>query len=1599
MLVEDILQPKPDDRLVEDLMADQPSGKTLSGGALDTRAFQFDLAFGDETPGYDTLKKDIVEGREDELRLRLAALEDEKSARNAVGLALSTVASGIPADPKLVAELAVPQATNPTTVLEKKVVETAIDANVALSNNSRVQETLASGEVFGPELPEIEKNGVIRTILQTRDDALTEVEKQRGWLAWGIGEAAQLAEFPSWWNVIRDPGNEDIQTSSYLPGSNLLERANKLWALEPNEFAAALDSELAALSAVNISDARRFLDVVKHRSDTDALVSDAMFLTAIPAAKAAKGAAKVVRSVKGGSSEAVKEALSATKDIAKAAGEKYVEPTDVVAAAGNIEEAARLKAWEKIAENMVPGGSDMTKKKLSQVFKNIPGMFDPTFKFADAPEYAKKYADDIVKNFQRQATLITRAIGQNATIATLPPKALEATFQAAEKEVASKTKGLADYIKGTTVRYMPDDNLGVGQVETTFGTETGLFKSAEDALQAAEHQFALPDNSYLIKQEGTGYSIKFYKDVSETGDATIDDAIQTSAKSSFQSWFGDTVGTALKSMLSPKTKLDEFQQAQRLALVTGQTSMEAAVRELARPIETLYNLTGKKGWKEFQTMLNIGRTTLRDPSDPTSMGLWYNTVGELGEAWMMHMKRVPTSAEVDAYYAYKQLSDVDYLNRSILLWKQGVKTGHRAYEFKAFTGEGQKISFYVEGKRMDTIPHANVEFIEVYMDGSNKTKNFSKLKGKERKAFETDLASGAVKLIRRRNPDDASLQMMTGNDADPVLFVAVRDVTETPLRLDKQLNYNPGGHVVYKNSHYVKAPNIVDGEYKGDRTLFAADSADDAADKASKLQQAMKMYENKDPGLDAYLRSNLPWTPEEFKKLYQRGMLKKGMRVAGVRQGELTTDAGVRFASGKYFTDEYKELNTSDLREYADAYRSSKEYAQPKSARLKQIVKDGTEDKPLWKLEDAALVNPVQTQVAAMGGVIRSALYEDYQFQAARSWIEEFGNAQSNLAAGLKYNGKQLSLKELRQNPLFYLKNADIALTNPLRAEQARQIRQSILNLVGTPSKTALQLDTYKNMLIDGKMGKYIPDKAIPFIRDPFSYARAVAFHTKLGLFNPVQLFVQMNTLVNAMAISPLSAAKAAPSVWLMMMTKMTQDPKIIEHFGTMSQKMLGLDQASFVDARKWMDHFALDTIGKEFAWLDDVSDPELFRGKTGKLFLDKGPMLFNFAERAVRTQAFLTAYTDFIKLNPKKAGKLSIADAKQVLLKSQPMFANMTRDANAWWQRGITGNFSQFFGYPTRMMELMLGKQLTAAEKARLIGMQLTLYGAAPAAGIYTAFDKGDFGAAVAAVNPFDEDIRTYALKKGYNLDEGTVGYIYNGITAMGLSAGFEYTTGKPLVLNVGERYGVAIPQVGQTIADNFRDHGVWSALAITATGASGSIAADILRSASPVIDDLVGMANGNGSPLTVPDILNATREISTSNQAHRLAAALMGTAYLSKTGSVINADQDQLGEAFKAFTGLEETSVGDAFKMISAQKERKEMLNDIRKRVRQIRGYMRDAAPEDRLRYRKEVEALVQSYSLLPSEMKSILRDTGPEGELDDEIRKDFEKQFQEQ
>ena len=309
-----------------------------------------------------------------------------------------------------------------------------------------------------------------------------------------------------------------------------------------------------------------------------------------------------------------------------------------------------------------------------------------------------------------------------------------------------------------------------------------------------------------------------------------------------------------------------------------------------------------------------------------------------------------------------------------------------------------------------------------------------------------------------------------------------------------------------------------------------------------------------------------------------------------------------------------------------------------------------------------------------------------------------------------------------------------------------------------------------------------------------------------------------------------------------------------------------------------------------DYGVLDDISNPRLFGGITGK-FLDAGTTAFNEGEKINRLVAFATAYREW------KAGSAGAAldnrTLTNMLSRADDMTVNMSSANNAVWQKGLAAIPAQFFTYQARLTEQYLSKTLTIPEKARLMAVHSILFGVPTAVG-------GAVG-----VWPVYDQVKKYLIDNNIPYDDNVTQGILNGLPQLALRV----ASGDDV--NIGQRYGTGGIS---TLSDIW--HNPEKTLPIL-LGASGSILGDAAATLYPGLHALWDLASGNPNgvyPLDTQTLTLPLKDISTYNASTRLVYALMTGKWLSKYGKTIDNVTD--GEAWlQTMTGANLERIQDMY------------------------------------------------------------------------------------
>jgi hypothetical protein len=279
-----------------------------------------------------------------------------------------------------------------------------------------------------------------------------------------------------------------------------------------------------------------------------------------------------------------------------------------------------------------------------------------------------------------------------------------------------------------------------------------------------------------------------------------------------------------------------------------------------------------------------------------------------------------------------------------------------------------------------------------------------------------------------------------------------------------------------------------------------------------------------------------------------------------------------------------------------------------------------------------------------------------------------------------------------------------------------KKLHDQIEEWMGFPTKEEQLWSAMVQGTYDTMAGTKLPGlKGLLYLKhkDPIAAARSAAFHSLLGWFNPIQLWVQAQGASVAVATNlfrPLELANSIRLTQALAAVDHLENTKAIAHtakaFGMKADELMemkrlwsqtGLKESILTTA----DHAAA-AVGHGIA-MDALARTS-----------NKGLMFYRAGELFNRRLSFTTALRKWQQDNVGKAVKTE--DLKDILTRSNNLMLGLTRANRAQWQKGVWSIPTQFLQISTKTMEALLGfnGNFTAAERGKILMGQLMLYGAA---------------------------------------------------------------------------------------------------------------------------------------------------------------------------------------------------------------------------------------------------------------------------------------------
>lgn len=660
----------------------------------------------------------------------------------------------------------------------------------------------------------------------------------------------------------------------------------------------------------------------------------------------------------------------------------------------------------------------------------------------------------------------------------------------------------------------------------------------------------------------------------------------------------------------------------------------------------------------------------------TGSGKWFNDV-ELRQQYQLAHSRDPSVKEVEAYYSYKAISDMEWTIRN-----RSLRASLAFDNWREFSVSGNPML----ARRVEGVPSG----VKVHdMTGNELTPGPND--------FIVQLADPVT------NPQ--------GGQSLPMKFIKIDRATDLKELPNDVLGYAEGGRRYYDTEYYIKQDRSLtrpDGIYiYNPNVLSAAKTQKEAAQIADALNSVSAMYKEWKAGrigtaaFDAHIGSQRglqALDSAEVDRLVTSGKWNPDKPFEALADGQLPSETA-RLKAMNTTVDYTSSVPDSIL--YTD--RLGRMYYSPRGAPLNSLETG----KPL------ETVNVYEAASRSMSNAIRTGAYNEYRIEAVNSWVKTAitSNALKNpeLAA---------------RDPWTILKQAELTGKDATKLET---LRQEILWNLDPSTVDSRFLDSARL-----RLREWLYDKDKPFHKypgftsrvealmtvDPVQSLRGITFDRHLGMFGIDQLVAQSSTWMTASAIHGADAVKSAlPKTMALRAIHFKQGwvpPRDFDNFIAHATKMFpGNTKQDLKRRLQALNKIDILNVGGEMAQLQMSSEyvhSSRVIGATDKV-RRAGRVFFNWAEQHNRLVAFNIAYD---KIVARGIDPTSDVGLRQLTKLTQDYSLNMTRSQTAYWQRGFPSLFTQFFGYMGRYIDAVVGKQFTAREKQRMIIAHSLLWGAA---------------------------------------------------------------------------------------------------------------------------------------------------------------------------------------------------------------------------------------------------------------------------------------------
>jgi hypothetical protein len=254
-------------------------------------------------------------------------------------------------------------------------------------------------------------------------------------------------------------------------------------------------------------------------------------------------------------------------------------------------------------------------------------------------------------------------------------------------------------------------------------------------------------------------------------------------------------------------------------------------------------------WQDWERIVKASR----DIPDPATgkPGYFFQNPVELDNAYMQHIKRLPSDAEAEAYFAYKRFLELDRVIRNIAVYRNKARVGAETHSIGVLGEDGKIVrSADFEGVLRKDMPGGNDTIMitgakegkETFVRGNDP--QYIKI----RKSLENDVKEGRKKVIEVYDPEQRPLDGFASVGDKRVRYIITDNVESKALSWE-QVPRRGGGHFDYDYDQWIKQakirPENIDGKfhhwYEGDTTVMPVSLRAMGADIAEKLNTVREL--------------------------------------------------------------------------------------------------------------------------------------------------------------------------------------------------------------------------------------------------------------------------------------------------------------------------------------------------------------------------------------------------------------------------------------------------------------------------------------------------------------------------------------------------------------------------------------------------------------------------------------------------------------------------------------------------------------------------------------------------------------------------------------